>query len=352
MSVTLAEIALAAGVSISTVSRALTNHTYPLKEETRERIVILADEMGYNPNMVARSLQSSQTRTVGVIVDRLRSPFAAATVQGIQDVLHLAGYSINISSTNRNPDLVREAIQTFNSRRVDGIVVLNSWLHTYNDPLLYVQDQPFVFVNRLFSDVIQNCVGPGDRCGAQKAVAHLASLGHTRIAYINGMAEWIEAQNRLAGYRDILTQYGLPLDPDLEKPGDWGVESGYQAACELLVLPERPTAIFAANDNIALGVIYAAQDAGLRVPHDLAIVGYDDRDFAAWTRPALTTIRMPSYEMGQAAARLLLEQFHGEALEDATQIPGELIIRESCGAKLKALPALSGEFREEPGGQP
>jgi DNA-binding LacI/PurR family transcriptional regulator len=336
VTVTLAEIAKAAGVSISTVSRALTNNNHPLKEETRQRIVNLAEQMGYNPNLVARSLQSDRTHVVGIIVDRMRSPFAPATVQGIQDGLRQAGYSVSIINSNRDQDLVVEAIQTFYSRRADGIVVLNSWLHNFNDPLLSLQDRPFVFVNRLFSAAIHNCVAPGDRCGAQLAVEHLVSLGHERIAYINGMEKWLEAQNRLAGYRDVLTKHDLPVDESLIKPGNWGVDSGYQATQELLALDQPPTAIFAANDLMALGAIYAIQDAGLRVPDDVALMGYDDRDFAEWIRPALTTIRMPSYEMGQAAARLLLEQFAGEELEDATQVPGTLIVRQSCGAKNKA----------------
>lgn len=349
MTVTLAEIAQAAGVSVSTVSRALTNNRHPLKEETRQRIVNLAKEMGYNPNLVARSLQSNRTHIVGVIVDRMRSPFAAATVQGIQDGLREAGYSVSIINSNRDQDLVIEAIQTFNSRRTDGIVILNSWLHTFNDPLLSLQDRPFVFVNRLFSDAIRNCVAPGDQCGAQLAVKHLAELGHQRIAYINGIETWLESQNRLAGYRDVLTEHDLPMDETLIRPGDWGVDSGYQAAQDLLALAQPPTAIFAANDLMAMGVIYAIKDAGLRVPDDVALIGYDDRDFAEWIRPALTTIRMPSYEMGQAAARLLLEQFAGEELEDATQIPGTLVIRQSCGAKNKegTEQSFNGECRSK-----
>jgi DNA-binding LacI/PurR family transcriptional regulator len=183
----------------------------------------------------------------------------------------------------------------------------------------------------VFSNCIRNCVGPGDRFGAQLATQHLVDLGHRRIGYINGMEDWIEAQNRLSGYRDVLLKHDLPVDEALIRDGDWGVDSGYKAARELLALEGRPTSIFAANDIMALGAIYAIQEAGLKVPEDVAIVGYDDRDFAAWIRPALTTVRMPSYEMGQAAARLLLKQFAKEELEDATQIPGKLIIRESCG---------------------
>ena len=335
MAVTLAEIARLADVSVSTVSRALSNHNYPLKDKTRQEILRLAEQMGYKPNLVARSLQNSRTRLVGVIVDRMQSPFSAATVQGIQDGLRNAGYSISIAYSNRDQALVIEAINSFYSRQVDGIVILNSWLHTYNDPILSMQDRPFVFVNRVFSNCLQNCVGPGDRYGAQLATQHLVDLGHRRIGYINGVEEWIEAHDRLTGYRDTLVKNGLPIDEALIRHGDWGVDSGYREAQALLALEERPTGIFAANDIMALGAIYAIQEAGLRTPEDVALVGYDDRDFAAWIRPALTTVRMPSFEMGQAAARLLLQQIAQEEPEDATQIPGKLIVRDSCGARAK-----------------
>lgn len=332
MTVTLADIARVAQVSVSTVSRVLSNQNYPIKAENRQRILKLAEEMGYKPNLVARSLQSNRSHLVGVIVDRMQSPFAAATVQGIQDGLRNAGYSISIAYSNRDQALATEAINSFYSRQVDGIVILNSWLHTYNDAILSLQDRPFVFVNRVFGNCLSNCVGPGDHYGAQLATQHLINLGHRRIGFIGGMKDWIEAQNRLSGYWDALLKHSLPVDEALIKYGDWGVDSGHQAAQALLALEDKPTAIFAANDIMALGAMYAIQGAALKIPADVAIVGYDDRDFAAWIRPALTTVRMPSYEMGQAAARLLLEQIGGEELEDATQIPGELIIRESCGA--------------------
>ena len=338
MAVTLVELAQVAGVSVSTVSRALSNRKYPLKEETRQSILKLAEEMGYKPNLVARSLQSSRSHLVGVIVDRMQSPFAAATVEGIQDGLRHAGYSISIAYSNRDQAIAADAIHTFYSHQVDGIIILNSWLHTFNDPILGLQDRPFVFINRLFGNSVENCVGPGDRQGARLATQHLVDLGHHRIGYINGLENWIEAQNRLAGYRDVLTEHGLPVDEALIRHGNWGVDSGYQAARELLALKDRPTAIFVANDIMAMGAIYAIQKAGLEVPTDIAVVGYDDRDFAAWMKPALTTVRMPSYEMGQAAARLLLQQISKEELEDATQVTGKLIVRESCGAnRSKAL---------------
>jgi LacI family transcriptional regulator len=342
MGVTIAEIARLASVSVSTVSRALSKSDYPLKEETRSRILKLAEEMGYQPNLVARSLQNNRSHLVGIVVDRMQNVFSAATVQGIQDGLYLAGYSISIAYSNRNKDLAMQAINSFYSRQADGIIVINSWLHTYNDPILAIQDRPFVFVNRRFDQCLGNCVGPGDRYGAQMMTQHLLDLGHARIGYINGLEDWIESENRLAGYREALLKNGLPVDGALVRYGDWGVDSGYRAAQELLALKERPSAIFAANDIMALGAMYAIQEAGLAIPTDIAIVGYDDRDFAAWIRPALTTIRMPSFEMGEAAARLLLQQIAGEDLEDATQVPGKLIIRESCGAKALQEAGITG----------
>ena len=335
MTPTLAKIADAAGVSVSTVSRALHDNGHPVKDETRQRILLLATEMGYEPNLVARGLRKQRTFTVGVIVDKISSPFAAAAVQGLQTTLKQAGYSISMVNANREPDILVEAIKDFYRRRVDGIILLNSWLHPYNDAFLAsLKRKPFVFINRIIEEVRPKCVSPHDRLGAQMAVNHLADLGHTRIGYINGLATWIEAQNRLVGYQDVVRARGLDNDANLVQQGDWGVESGYHAAQTLLALNEPPTAIFASNDLMALGAIHATQDAGRRVPGDIAIVGYDDRDFAGWVRPALTTVRMPSYEMGQAAAKLLLNQIDEKDVSlNATTVPGQLIVRQSCGAQ-------------------
>jgi DNA-binding LacI/PurR family transcriptional regulator len=334
MTATLAKIADAAGVSVATVSRALTDSGHPVKDETRQRIVSLAEEMGYEPNLIARGLRKQQTHTVGVIVDKLSSPFAAMNVQGLQDRLKEAGYSISIVNANREQEIAIEAIKEFYRRRADGIVLLNSWLHPFNDAFLTsLHRSPFVLVNRIIEDVRSKCVIPDDRLGACMAVDHLAELGHRRIGYIDGLTDWIEAQNRLAGYQDLIHERNLDADDGLIQQGDWGVDSGYEATKRLLALKTPPTAIFASNDLMALGAMYAIQDAGLRVATDMAIVGYDDRDLAGWVRPSLTTVRMPSYEMGQAAATLLLNQIaeNDEPL-DATRVLGQLVVRNSCGA--------------------
>jgi DNA-binding LacI/PurR family transcriptional regulator len=176
-------------------------------------------------------------------------------------------------------------------------------------------------------------VVPDDYYGASLATEHLIGLGHRRIAYINGPENWHTCRARLSGYQDTLSIHNLPFDSSLVQPGDWEIGSGYAAAKNLLNLAERPTAIFAANDAMALGAIYAIQDADLRVPEDFAIVGYDNRNFTTTVRPRITTVSMPVIEMGGVAAELLLRHIaEGRKEEEEIKVKGQLIIRETCGA--------------------
>jgi DNA-binding LacI/PurR family transcriptional regulator len=170
-------------------------------------------------------------------------------------------------------------------------------------------------------------------------------LGHRKIAYINGPAEWDSSKNRLKGYQNELEAWNIPFDQAIVKEGDWEVKGGYIATQVLIARQDRPTAIFAANDLMALGSIYALQDASLRVPQDVAVVGFDNRTFAGFVRPALTTVTLPCYEMGQASAKLLLSLINGEVKTVPTiEVKGKLIERESCGAN----PAR-WEFEDEQG---
>jgi DNA-binding LacI/PurR family transcriptional regulator len=332
MPVTLEEIAKAAGFSVATVSRALTNHEYPVKPATRQRITEVAHAMGYKPNIAARSLRTDQTNTIGIIVDDILSPFVPPIVRGVQDYLKQFTYLSLIMNSDWDPDIEQDAINTLVSRPVDGIVFVESSHLTANE-VLQQSEKPYIFAHRLFGSTIRNSVVPDDYYGAALAVQHLAALGHRRIAYINGPEGWHTAQRRLAGYKDELAAQNLDFDPALVQPGDWEYEGGYAAAKNLLALDELPTAVFAANDLMALGVICALQDAGLHVPNDLAVVGYDNREFARIVRPQITTVSMPVYEMGRTAAELLLKQIEeGRQDMDEVKIKGRLFIRETCGA--------------------
>ena len=332
MRVTLEEIAKTTGFSVPTVSRALTNKDYPVNPKTRKRILEVAESMGYQPNLSARSLRTDRTNTIGIIVDDLLSPFVPPIVRGIQDHLKPLDYMGLIVNTDFDPALEKEAISILVNRPVDGIIFVESF-HAANNNLLEEINKPYVFVHRLFGTSVKNSVVPDDRHGAKLAVNHLAALGHRRIAYINGPAEWHSARRRLAGYEEALEALGIEIDTTLIQPGDWEFAGGYEAAKQLLALDSRPTAVFAANDLMALGAIYAIQDAGLGVPEDIAIVGYDNRDFTSIFRPKITTVTMPVYEMGKASAELLLTQLlEGQKNVDEAKVRGQLLIRETCGA--------------------
>jgi DNA-binding LacI/PurR family transcriptional regulator len=332
MPVTLEEIAKASGFSIPTVSRALTNSKYPINPATRQRIVEVAQNLGYKPNLAARSLRTEQTSTIGVIADDISSPFVPPIVRGIQDYLKEFDYLSLIINSDWDPQVEQDAINTLISRPVDGIIFVE-YSHLALSEALLRSNKPYVFAHRLFGSAIKNSVVPDDYYGATVAVEHLIGLGHRRIAYINGPESWHTSQRRLAGYNDTMAAHQLGGDPAYVQPGDWEYESGYQAALNLLKLSDTPTAIFAANDLMALGAISALQDHGLNVPRQVAVVGYDNRDFARIVRPRITTVSMPVYEMGRTAAELLVRQItEGRQETDEIRVKGKLYIRETCGA--------------------
>lgn len=333
MAVTIAEIAQIAGVSVSTVSRALSNSDYPLKEETRSRILKLAEEMGYMPNLVARSLRTEQTRTIGIIADNIASTFTHLMIRGIQDNLKQSRYASIIINTERHVETEIQALRDLLGRSIDGVLLVESFLQR-DGQMPDLAGKPFVFVHRLFNSGVGNCVMVDERYGTQLALDHLIRLGHRRIAHISGPVSWDAAEERLVTYRETLDKAGLGYDETIVREGDWQLESGYAAAKSLLAMRDRPTAIFAANDAMAIGTIYAIQDAGLRVPEDVALVGYDNLDAAWMIRPNLTTVTMPCYDMGQAAAKFLVNLLDDPSLPDEQiKVRGELIIRESCGAR-------------------
>lgn len=329
MPVTLQDVAKAADVSISTVSRVLSNSKHSLNEDTRQRILQIARQMGYTPNLLARSLRKEQSFSIGVVVDNIDSIFAPQIIRGIQDSLKPAGYTCLIVNSDWDRTQEEDSVRELISRSVDGLVFVDTWLHPANVPAENIAI-PCLFVNRIFNS--GNSIGPDDYYGAGLAVNHLVKLGHRRIAFINGPEGWDASRSRLLGYQDVLREQGIELNPEYVKSGDWDIPSAYQATTELLALAERPTAIFTANDVMALGVIYALQAAALKIPDDIALVGYDDQDFSSFCNPTLTTVTLPAYEMGRKAAEKLLVQLDGGA--DAAKphlVKGQLVIRESCG---------------------
>jgi len=332
MPVTLTDVAKAAGVSIATASRVLADSDHPVTEETRQLVLKTAKRLGYRPNLIARSLRTDQTLTIGLIVENILSPFIPPIVRSIQERLEADGYFSIIINAGWDPQVEAEAIHTLSKRQIDGIIFVESCIRS-SDQVFGLADKPHVFVHRLFNSLSINSVVPDDYYGARLATKHLAELEHRRIAFIHGPEGWDATINRMAGYQEELAARGI-FDPALVERGDWETQSGYLATKRLMAMQDPPTAIFAGNDLMALGAIYAIQETGLRVPGDIAVVGYDDRDFSGFVRPAITTIRMPCEEMGRASAAALLRLIDGEteAIEP-TLIQGELVVRQSCGAR-------------------
>lgn len=334
MPATLTEIAKVAGVSVATVSRVLNNVDHPINEKTRQRILKLAQELNYQPNLVARSLRIDSTNTVGIIVESMMSPFIPPIISGIQDRLKPAGYLSFILNTNGDPNIEIESLNMLNNRQIDGILFVATWDRSPKT-VEQMTSKPHVFIHRHFNSFADNCVAVDERWGARLAVSHLVNLGHQRIAFINGDADWDASIFRLKGYQDELKSRGIPYDPDLVTNQGWESEHGRSGIDTLFNKGASFSAVFASNDLLAMGAIHALQDRGLRVPQDIAVMGYDDRAFSSFVRPAISTVTLPAYEMGKEAAILLLRMMKGEIKSSrVVEVRGRLLVRESCGAGL------------------
>lgn len=326
-------MAKAAGVSVATASRVLTQSDHPIREQTRQRVLGFAQTMGYKPNLLARSMRTERTHTIGIVADNLLSPFTPPIILGIQDYLKTIDYLGLIVNSDMDPTIEAEAINTFLSRAVEGFIFVESF-HRAPTKELEGSQKPYLFVHRLFSASVQNSVVPDDFAGAWLAMEHLLALGHRRIAFIAGPHEWHSSRQRQSGYRAILNQYGITVEDALMVESDWSFEGGAAALRTLLQRGPLPTAIFAANDSMAFGAIDALREVGLRVPDDIAIVGYDNLSFSQQFRPKLTTVSLPAYEMGQQAAALLHQKLQGQIGDcEEVRLRGQLYIRESCGAE-------------------
>ena len=329
---TIRDVAEAAGVSIATVSRVLSKSKYPVSDETRKRILSEAKKLGYSVNRAAQSLRTDRSFIIGVILDNFSSFFAPAIIRGLQDVLHHNGYFcvvVNIPWDSHSPTKVVRALL---GHSVDAFIFVETW-HRIADNDVMLNGKPYAYVHRLFHEPHTHSVIPNELYNSTLAVNHLIQMGHKRIGYIRGPSNFYSSYDRLTAYQHALNAAGIPIDDEIIGQGDWHVPSGYKAAQQILSASSIPTAIVAGNDQMAFGAIRAIQDKGLRVPEDIAVVGYDDDEFAKVSNPTITTVRLPLFEMGQVAATNLLKQLNGDVLEaEEVEIKSSLIIRQSCGS--------------------
>jgi LacI family transcriptional regulator len=336
--VTLKDVALRAGVHPATASRALNPETRILvSEDTARRVLEAAEELGYSPNPVARSLRTRRSYTIGVLIPDLNNPMFPPIVRGLEDRLAAKGYVALIANTDSDDQRERIIFDQMRARHVDGLVMATARLR---HPLLAEASRaelPVVLVNRLAQDYSFPSVTVDNERGVRMTITHLAGLGHRRIAHIAGPQEVSTGLSRYRGFVTAMESSGLPVDPELVVfAKGFSVEEG--ARCTRLLLDrcaERPaearcTAIAAANDMLAVGCYSVLDEAGLACPEDISVVGFNDMPFIDRLRPPLTTIRFPHYQVGTEAAQLLLERIaeHSAPVKILYLAP-ELIVRGS-----------------------
>jgi DNA-binding LacI/PurR family transcriptional regulator len=327
---TIEAVAAAAGVSKTTVSHVLSGNR-PVARATAARVRRVIDELGYRPNTVAQALKMARSHTIGLVVPDVTNPFYPALARGLQAALIDAGYLLLLADTGGDPDAERAFIAEALQRRVDALVVSAFGLTEDELERLAGAVVPVVAVGAELAGSRLDCVTADDERAAADAVAHLRARGHERIATIAGPAGTAVADRRLRGFTQALEREGL-LDPALVIHGDFTRDGGRDAAESFLQQDaRRPSAVFCANDLMAIGALDAARIAGRTVPGDLAVVGVDDIDAAGLVAPALTTVRIPAGDIGRVAGELLLSRMEPEARRaPRTILVGhELIVRDS-----------------------
>ncbi len=330
MKISIKDVARAAGVSHSTVSRALADNPL-IAAETRARIQRLAQKMGYTPNAIARGLVTQRTRAIGVIVTSIADPFVSEVVRGIEEVASDQHYRVFLGTSHNDPQREVNLVKALREWRVDGVIVAASRVGSLYKPMLKEIGVPIVLINNQHQGAFLHSVAMNDVQGAQLATRFLIEQGHRVIGHILGPQDHSSTLNRLTGYRRALTQAKIKFDASLVVQGN-GRAEGAIGVIDLLEHMPRPTAIFCYNDMTAIGALSILKQHGIRVPADLSIVGFDDIPFAAYVDPSLTTIHQPKDEMGRIAMKMLLNLLNGQKVDNVI-IEGKLIVRESSAQR-------------------
>ena len=333
-SVTIRDVARRAGVSPMTVSRVINDSTR-VNPETRRRVEAAIAELGYVPSRLARSLSAQRTGTLALIVPDVANPFFTLIVRGAEDVARRAGYRVILCDTRADLAIEREVIEEMIAHRADGILIApvsdRSRDHLRRLAKFGV---PFVLIDRTVDGVDADVVLGDSLGGARRLVDHLISLGHRRIGLIVESDEVSTARDRRRGYEAALAEAGIPLDPALVAHATVDPAGGVDGMTRLLALEERPTAVFTVNNLVALGAIEAVRAAGLEVPDDVALVCFDDIDYASRLYPFLTVMEQPAETFGTLSTQLLLERIDGRGSDRSRVVvlPAEFVVRKSCGA--------------------
>jgi LacI family transcriptional regulator len=331
MTVTIRDVARAAGVSVATVSRVF-NDSGPVHAETRQRIREVALAMRYAPNSAARSLTTNRSNTLGVLLPDLHGEFFSEVIRGIDQTAQRDGYHVLLSSSHADGAAIEAAMRAMRGR-VDGLLVMSPDIDAESLAANLPDSLPVVLLNTTAPGAY-DAFTVDNYGGAYEMVRHLARPSGGEVAIITGAPTNQDARERLRGYRAAMTDAGLPVRDEREVCGDFTEAGGHRAMTALLALSPRPRAVFAANDAMAIGALSAAREAGLRVPTDVAVGGFDDIPMARYLNPALTSVRVEISELGSRAMQALLDavRLKNQHERQRVLVPARLIVRESCGA--------------------
>jgi len=330
MPITIRQVAQLSGVSVATVSRVFNGYT-DVHPDTRARVLAAARELDYAPSAAARTLVGRRSQLIGVVLNTgahadIDNPFFLDVLVGLNHGIHAFGSDLLLFAVELEGEYLRRA----RHHRVDGVVI---WGVNRNDPeigKLLEAHMPLVAVDLEVVAPGATWVSSDNVGGARLAIRHLHELGHTRIATITGIVDTKPGAERLEGYRSEMASLGLAAPPEYEQVGDFYADSGHAAMLALLALPEPPTAVFAASDEMAIGAVGAVRDAGMSVPDDISLVGFDDSRLAALLQPPLTTVAQDRVGLGKAAARALAAAIeHPDETKAPTVLPVELVVRGS-----------------------
>lgn len=329
-SVSLKDLALELGVSISTISRALKNSP-EIGAEMKEKVKSLAKKMNYRPNPFALSLLKNSPRIIGIIVPDIVTHFYSSIISGINDIARKNGYSVIISSTYDQYELEKRCLEDLINIRVEGIIICLSQETNDFDHLQEIAEQniPLVFFDRIclpdkFSSVITNNIE-----SAQEATEHFLTTGSQRVAFLGGANHIPIVQQRKHGYLQALRDHKIPIERELVFCKRMGYNEGYEGTCQLLNLPSPPDAILAMTDSLAFGAMKAIKEFGLKIPNDIALIGYTDEAHSNYVDPPLTAVTHQTYKMGETTCQLLLDQLSGKKIIQQKIIPATLSVRGS-----------------------
>ncbi|SIR42977.1 LacI family DNA-binding transcriptional regulator [Halanaerobium kushneri] len=306
------DVAEEAGVGIGTVSRVL-NNSQKVKEETRDKVLTVMKKLNYRPNKLAQNLASQTANAIAVVVPTFIDHYFVEVLKGIQGVLEEEKIDLVLYKIDKDKNMMDKILDIVHSKKVDGIAAVTMDISEHDYQVLLKEEIPVVLADEKISDF--HSIYLDDIKGAEMAINYLLDLGHKKIAFINGLKESQHGSKRLKGVNDTLKSRGLKLATELLKFGDFHTEDGYQSMKEILSLPKDkwPTAVFAASDNQAIGVLQAMEEKGLKAPADIAVIGYDNIELAKYLK--ITTIWQPMYQLGHLTIEILLKAINGQLKE-------------------------------------